>query len=53
MSCIQGCVLKVAVVVENIPTFEPSFLSSEGYMALHNDVSGRILLVPVNRTQHL
>ena len=27
MSCIQGCILKVAVVVENIATFEPPFLS--------------------------
>ena len=53
LSCIQGCALKVAVVVENIATFEPTFLSYEGYMTLHNDVSGRILLVPANRTQHL
>ena len=53
MSCIQGCVPKVAVVVENIIIFEPPLLSSEEYMTQHNDVSGRILFVLANRTEHL
>ena len=33
MSCIQRCVTKVVVVVENIATFEPPFLSSKGFMS--------------------
>ena len=32
ISCIQGRILKVVVVVENIATFEPPSLSSEGFL---------------------